>query len=160
MTESKKCYKCGEVKPRSGFCKNKAKPDGLASECRGCAKVNTKRHSMSRPFYDILRNARNRAEKRGVPFDLTEEYLESIWTGVCPVFQIRLNLPSYGGHELRPSKPSLDRLVPDKGYVPGNVVWISLRANQMKSDGTSAELFRVAEWLQQIEEEIKKHETN
>ena len=56
------------------------------------------------------------------------------------------------------AKPSLDRLVPDKGYVPGNVIWISLRANQIKSDGTSEEIFRVAEWLQQTEEEIKRHE--
>lgn len=99
-----------------------------------------------------------RAKDRDLPFSITEEYLESIWTGVCPVFQTRLNLPSHGGNTLSPAKPSLDRMVPDKGYVPGNVVWISLRANQMKNDGNSEELFRVAEWLQQTEEEIKRHE--
>jgi hypothetical protein len=122
--------------------------------------VYQKRYYMSRPFYDILKHAEKRAKDRDLPFSITEEYLESIWTGVCPVFQVRLNLPSHGGKKISPAKPSLDRLIPDKGYVPGNVIWISFRANQMKSDGTSEELFRVAEWLQQTEEEIAKHEAD
>jgi hypothetical protein len=112
---------------------------------------------MSRPFCKTLRGAKRRAKDRDLPFSITEEYLESIWTGVCPVFQTRLNLPGHEGRERTATKPSLDRIVPDKGYIPGNVIWISLRANQMKSDGTSEELFRVAEWLQQTEEEIKRH---
>lgn len=160
MAESKKCFKCDEVKPLSEFNKNKSKQDGLACECKVCRAVYKKSYALHRPFYSIAYNARNRAKERGVPFDLTEEYLESIWIGVCPVFQVRLNLPSHGDNKRTANKPSLDRLVPDKGYVPGNVIWISLRANQMKNDGNSEELFRVAEWLQQTEEEIKKHETD
>jgi hypothetical protein len=160
MEESKKCYKCGETKPVSEFNKNRSKPDGLSSECKACNNTSLKSYAMRRPFYSVLKAARSRATARDLPFSITEEYLESIWTGVCPVFQVRLNLPSYGGHEHTAVKPSLDRLIPDKGYVPGNVVWMSLRANQMKSNGTSEELFRVAEWLQQTEEEIKRHETD
>lgn len=160
MTESKKCFKCGEVKPFSEFHKNKCQLDGLSSDCKACHAAYWKRFVMSRPFYSNLSNARRRAKNRGVPFDLTEEYLESIWTGVCPVFQVRLNFPSHGDSKRSTATPSLDRLVPDKGYVPGNVIWISLRANQMKNDGTSEELFRVAEWLQQTEEEIAQHEAD
>ena len=158
MEESKTCPKCGEVKPFSEFRRNKSQKDGLSYECKVCHAAYLQSHGMSRPFYSILNGARQRAKARDLPFSITEEYLESIWTGVCPVFQIRLNLPSHGGHELSAAKPSLDRMVPDKGYVPGNVIWISLRANQMKNDGNSEELFRVAEWLQQTEEEIKRHE--
>ena len=160
MEESNKCIKCGEVKPFSEFSKNRSKKDGLRSDCKVCQKAYRKRYNIGRPFYAILEAARRRAKDRDVPFSITEEYLESIWTGVCPVFQTRLSLPNHGGHELSPTKPSLDRLVPDKGYVPGNVIWISMRANQIKSDGTSAEIQAVATWLQQTEEEIKKHETN
>lgn len=160
MTESKKCPGCGETKTASEFAKNKAKKDGLASYCKVCDSAQGKRFYMGRPFYNIIKTARKRAEDRGLPFGITEEYLESIWTGVCPVFQRRLNLPSYGGNKHTTDKPSLDRIVPHKGYVPGNVVWISMRANLMKNDGTSEELFRVAEWLQQTEEEIKRHETD
>ena len=157
MTESKTCTSCGETKPLSEYHRSKQGKEGRRAICRVCVRE----YFLRRPFYSCLTAARNRAKARGVPFDLTEEYLESIWTGVCPVFQVRLDLPSHGSPKERsPSKPSLDRLVPDKGYVPGNVIWISLRANQMKNDGTSEELFKVAEWLKQTEEEIKKHETD
>jgi len=160
MEGSKKCFKCREVKPLSNFHNDKSRKDGLQAHCKYCQSKKTKQYFMARPFYSSLHAAKNRAKDRGVPFDLTEEYLESIWTGVCPVFQVRLAFPSHGGNKRTANKPSLDRLVPDKGYVPGNVIWISLRANQMKNDGNSEELFRVAEWLQQTEEEIKKHETS
>ena len=160
MEGSKTCSKCGETKPLSEFSKRSELKSGIRSACKTCAGSDKRKFKRDRPFYSCLYNARKRAEDRGVPFNLTEEYLESIWTGVCPVFQTRLNLPSHGGHERTTAKPSLDRLVPDKGYVPGNVIWISFRANQMKSDGNSEELFRVAEWLQQTEEEIAKHEAD
>ena len=154
MEGSKPCTRCGEVKPFSEFHKDAAQPDGLRYWCKECIRE----YRMNRPFYSVLKNAEKRAKDRDLPFSITEEYLESIWTGVCPVFQIRMDLPSSKAMNERSHKPSLDRLVPDKGYVPGNVIWISLRANQMKNDGTSEELFRVAEWLQQTEEEIKRHE--
>lgn len=34
----KVCYKCGEKKPLSEFSKNKAKYDGLSSQCKACHK--------------------------------------------------------------------------------------------------------------------------
>ena len=154
MEGSKACKTCGETKPVSEFCKNRSRPTGIHSECKECMR----KYRMSRPFYNILNNARKRARVRDIPFNLTEEYLESIWTGVCPVFQTRLDLPNHGGTAVSPTKPSLDRLVPDKGYVPGNVIWISFKANTIKSDATSEEVQAVATWLQQTEEEIKRHE--
>ena len=154
MEGSKRCYKCGETKPVSEFSKSRNKPDGIHSECKECMR----KYRMIRPFYNILKSAEKRAKVRDIPFSLTEEYLESIWTGVCPVFQTRLNLPSHGGHAYSHAKPSLDRLVPDRGYVPGNVIWISFKANSIKSDATSEEVQAVATWLQQTEEEIKRHE--
>ena len=158
MEGSKKCPQCGETKPASEFPKSRASPDGLNTYCKTCSNIRSKEFQKKRPFYPAFNAARNRAKNRNLPFSITEEYLESIWTGVCPVFQVRLDLPRHGGTALSPAKPSLDRLVPDRGYVPGNVIWISMRANQMKNDGTSEELLRVAEWLQQTEEEIKRHE--
>ena len=158
MVESKKCPQCGETKPASEFSKDRSRLDGLQSKCSACELAYKRKYARDRPFYPCLHRARNRAKNRGVPFNITEEYLESIWTGVCPVFHVRLDLPSRGeGHKFTTTTPSLDRIAPDKGYVPGNVIWISLRANRMKNDGTSEELFRVAEWLQQTEEEIKRH---
>lgn len=45
----------------------------------------------------------------------------------------------YGKHK--------DRLAAGKGYVPGNVAIISMRANQIKNDATAEEHCRVAAWM-------------
>lgn len=36
--------------------------------------------------------------------------------------------------------PSIDKIIPALGYVPGNVMVISLRANTLKNNATLAEL--------------------
>lgn len=41
----------------------------------------------------------------------------------------------------------LDRLIPDKGYVKGNVHWISRRANRIKSDATVEELEKIISYM-------------
>jgi len=35
----KKCTKCSEVKPKSSFCKNRSRPDGLCVICKKCQKT-------------------------------------------------------------------------------------------------------------------------
>ena len=162
MTESKTCTKCGETKPLSEFYGNSARAsDGLNSQCKECKLASFAKRRHDRPFEASVNNARRRSVKTGVPFDLTEQYLESIWTGACPVFGTRMSLPNREkGNKLTPTRPSLDRLIPNKGYIPGNVIWVSFKANAIKSTATSADILAVGRWLQQIEEEIKKHETS
>ncbi len=45
--------------------------------------------------------------------------------------------------------PTIDRLDPSKGYVQGNVVVISNKANRIKSNATSDEVMAVAMWMKQ-----------
>jgi len=47
----------------------------------------------------------------------------------------------------RPDSPSVDRIRPELGYVPGNVAVISVKANFIKGNATAAEIRLVAEWL-------------
>jgi hypothetical protein len=51
--------------------------------------------------------------------------------------------------------PSLDQLIARNGYVRGNVWVISHRANTLKSNATSEELFAVAKDVQMIEDKAK-----
>jgi len=115
------------------------------------------------PFKATLPSYKHRAKKKSMPFNLDEDYLEAIWTGVCPVFGTKLDLP-YSANHVKGShskhQPSLDRIIPAHGYAKGNVIWISNRANLIKSDAASADILAVGNWLQQTEEEIKKHETD
>ena len=48
---------------------------------------------------------------------------------------------------------SLDRFDPKKGYVEGNVVWILVRANEIKTNATIAEIVMVAHWMERSEKE-------
>lgn len=47
--------------------------------------------------------------------------------------------------------PSLDRVDNTRGYVPGNVLVISWKANQIKSNATLAELESIVAWLRSVQ---------
>lgn len=79
--------------------------------------------------------------KKELPFDLTADDLEI--PDFCPALGIPLYRAS-GCKAQGPNSPTLDRLNPDLGYVRGNVLVVSARANQIKSDSTPSELYRVA----------------
>ena len=49
----------------------------------------------------------------------------------------------------RPRPPSLDRLVPEKGYVKGNCFIISNKANRMKQDNTLEDFQRIVSYIQE-----------
>jgi ribosomal protein L9 len=44
---------------------------------------------------------------------------------------------------------SLDRLNPSLGYIEGNVVVISMKANAIKNAYGAQDIARVAEWLEE-----------
>lgn len=87
----------------------------------------------------MLRHAKKRAEENGVPFNLTLD--DIVIPEVCPIFGLTL---TFGGGEAR---PTLDRVRPELGYVPGNVLVISGRANRIKSDATLTELEKLTEYM-------------
>jgi hypothetical protein len=55
---------------------------------------------------------------------------------VCPV----LGIPIVLGEQRSENSPSLDRITPELGYVPGNVRVISDKANRLKGDRTLSQL--------------------
>lgn len=100
--------------------------------------------------------ARARAKKAGVPFDLTKSQLLSIATDKCPALGCDLAYKAKTGGGAAPNSATIDRIVPSLGYVPGNVVIISHRANTIKNDATLEQLISVADWLASITEELKR----
>lgn len=101
---------------------------------------------VNHPEKTLLRNARDRATKRGLPFALTLDNIQIPET--CPVLGVPLVRNTCEGPGFpAPNSPTLDRLDPAKGYVPGNVAVISWRANSLKKDGTLAEFERLVQWM-------------
>ena len=93
--------------------------------------------------YNLLSNARRNAKKKGVPINITIE--DIVVPEFCPVLGFRLEKSKAKGPQLQ--SPTLDRIIPELGYVKGNVAVISHRANRIKSDAKIEEILQVAEFL-------------
>ena len=97
--------------------------------------------------YSLLKNAKSRAKKKKIPCTITLDDIPSV-PEVCPILGIKLT--SYKGEGkkgLQPDSPTLDRIIPEKGYIPGNIQIISGRANMIKNDATPSELQAVADYV-------------
>lgn len=97
----------------------------------------------------LLKSARERARTEGVTFDLSLS--DILIPDSCPA--LGTPLVKKHGKGGGADSPSLDRLKPELGYVPGNVAVISNRANSIKNNATSDEILKVCSWLEAIEHE-------
>ena len=140
------CRICKRELPDSCFYKNKTRKTGLDYRCKECRSKEAREEGEANYFASYCRTKKSECKRKGVEFNLTPEYLESIWTGICPVFNVPIERASHG----RGSHHSahLDRLDPNKGYVIGNVSWISGRANRIKYDATVEELRAIVDWME------------
>lgn len=110
----------------------------LAKELTG---NRARKHGQSKnPRHKLWIKARQRATKKGIPFNITWEDIPEIPIK-CSILNIELSKGTRGKCS---NSPSLDKINPIKGYVKGNIRIISHRANQLKSDGTPEELMLVA----------------
>jgi hypothetical protein len=66
----------------------------------------------------------------------------------CPILGIELD---YFNEVIADNSPSIDRVDPDAGYTPGNVLIVSMKANRIKMNGTLDEIIKIADY-------IKKHQ--
>ena len=80
-----------------------------------------------RPAIALHSRARQRAARRGLPFNLNVS--DVIVPPICPA----LGVPIIVGETRSPYSPSLDRIRPALGYVRGNTRVISDKANRLKS---------------------------
>lgn len=96
------------------------------------------------PEKALLIHAKARAKSKGIPFELTVS--DIVIPDTCPV----LGIPLVSGGKGEPGLPSLDRILPERGYVPGNVAVISYRANMLKNQSSLTELKKLVIWLEAI----------
>lgn len=145
----KTCTRCKLTKPDTLECfsKHSQTKTGLHPWCRECHKEYARIQREGNPFQITLSKVKSRSKEKGLPFNLDTKFLELIWTGVCPVFGIPIKLNSTGTGYALPDSAALDRKVPELGYVKTNVVWLSNKANLIKQNATTDEVFSVANWM-------------
>lgn len=87
----------------------------------------------------LLRSAKQRALKQEVPFDITISDFDI--PEYCPLLNIKLvkHIGDRQGGTYEDS-PSIDKIIPELGYVKGNVWIISNKANRIKNNATLEEL--------------------
>lgn len=114
------------------------------SICKPCLSQDRKKKYKNYPLKQMLGTIRNKCLKNGIPFNLTEK--DIIIPNFCPVLGVKLETAG----ETQSNSPSIDRIIPEKGYIVGNVVCMSKKANQIKSNGTPDEIYKVYKYLEKL----------
>lgn len=112
------------------------------STCRSCNAAYMRHYMRQRrletPGRVLWERAKRRAQQFNLPFSISPNDISL--PSACPALGIRIRI----GRRRSNASPSLDRIVPSRGYVPGNIRVISDRANRLKSDKSLAELRKQA----------------
>ena len=89
---------------------------------------------------------RYRAKEKDFPFNVSFEYLLDIFPTnfKCPALNVFLNF------EIYKDQPTIDRVIPEIGYVEGNIMWVSFFANLIMSDAHPKEVIQVGEFAEKI----------
>lgn len=139
MEEQKKYLKEYRKKQRQEYLKEYNKKYYLINKEKIIRQTteNKKRIAKEDPVYSLFVRAKERAKKRNILFDIDKEYLKSIYpkNNRCPILDIDFQLGFL--NEIKKNRdyaPSLDRIIPSKGYVKGNLVIVSFIANRVKNN--------------------------
>lgn len=135
----KKCSECNRLLPITMFGLTPAIKGGRQTKCNDCISAHTKQYysDPEKRNMRILGLIRDRARKNNIPFNLTID--DITYPEFCPILGIPLLLDGN-----KDNYPSVDRIIPELGYVKGNIIVISYRANRIKNDATVVELEQIA----------------
>ena len=95
------------------------------------------------PWFKLLASARARAKKYKLPFDLTEEWAKSRWTGECELTHIPFRTDQRGSGP-KNFAASIDQIAARKGYTQDNCRFVLWAVNALKHDGTDEDMYLVA----------------
>ena len=97
------------------------------------------------PTVGMLTAARARAKTQNVPFNITIE--DIVVPEYCPVLGIKLE---FNVNLSKDNSPTLDKIIPELGYIKGNIAVISKRANTIKSNASYEEIQKLLDWLGKV----------
>tara|TARA_A100001515_G_C4551270_1_gene203503 strand:- start:182 stop:901 length:720 start_codon:yes stop_codon:yes gene_type:complete len=157
------CFYCKEEKEISEFSPRSDSPGKYRSVCKCCKndkqRDNYYKRKAANPFVFRSQKIKFAAQRKGIPYNLTPEFLKGIWTGLCPVSGEEIFIPTEPGLRTDPNAAELDRFVPERGYVKGNVTWISRKYNMKKQNSTLDELRSLVRWMESSTPRQEAHAT-
>jgi hypothetical protein len=144
----KRCPRCKTEKDEKLFSKASAEKCGYQPWCKKCVSDKQTQYTIDNREKRILSIVKNRAKARGIPFDLELE--DIVIPEYCPILKVKLTNNSSSRQDVY--GPSLDRIVPELGYVKGNVMVMSRKANVMKNNATPEEIRAFCEYFKDKED--------
>jgi hypothetical protein len=106
-----------------------------------------KEHYRKKPAEHMIRRAKTRSTKKGFEFNIDVSDILPL-PDFCPVLGFPLRISEIPQD---PCAYSLDRIDNSKGYIKGNVIVMSYKANRLKNDGTAEEHEAIAAWMRKQE---------
>lgn len=155
--ETFECVSCKKEKPVAEFVQDKNSKLGFRKRCKECQRPMWKaqkeqdkdgQNRRMRSFRSTVKGAiqtsrgasLQRAKKDKIPHNVSTKYLQDLYKkqeGLCAL----------SGEKMEPKSgwlsPSLDKIIPEKGYVAGNVQWLTKRVNLIKSNFNNTELIEL-----------------
>lgn len=158
----KVCSLCKKLLSLHFYIRDNSKKSGFREQCKICISNKNRERYKNRsqenvnkrqtkdktwrqrnPEKCLWRDAKRRAINKLIPFTIVQS--DIIIPKMCPVLNIEL---FHGEKTICDNSPTLDRIIPEQGYVPGNIVVLSNKANRLKNDGTLAEHQKLVSWLE------------
>ena len=135
------CKECDNKKSKKW---REANPEKIREHNRKYREANpekikeyNRKYREANQFKIAIRLVKMRSNKKKIPFDLDIEHLEQLWEkceGICSMTGVPMLKMSEEGHGKDPFVVSVDRIVPEKGYVKGNVRLVSFWYNATRSN--------------------------
>lgn len=134
------CYKCKQQKPLSEFYKRSDEKNYRG--CKVCEKEQFSSFRKNNPHISHLANAKQRAKKFNLAYDLDKDWFYKALPTHCPVFGVELGTGK--------NNASIDRIIPELGYIKTNCRIISHRANTIKNDASLEELKLLVQYMESV----------
>lgn len=131
---------CSKICSVRGYQKNN-RETYLASQ-----KLRHEKDKLKDPRIAIFSGIKARAKSKGWEFNITIEDIDV--PEYCPILGIKLERSNSG---CNPNSPSVDRIDSTKGYIKGNIVVTSNRANFLKKDASIEELEKILDFYKGIQ---------
>lgn len=154
------CSRCQQLYPLSNFQfgRKGQQYEYRFSYCNKCRKLQSYYNLSSAPE-KFIKNRFNiikrRAIRNNIPFNLTyEQCLEQYYYQKGRCFYTDIDLSWKVGNGLVYNNASFDKIIPQKGYIYGNVVFCSRKINAVKND---LPLSEIKKWMPKWYNRIQKH---
>lgn len=159
-SENAKCSRCNEVKAINKFERIhvNSKYETRISYCSSCRvrQSKTRDKNIEVAMHIRYHNIKSRAKRENIFFSLTKGHISDVYTnqqGKCFYTDIPLN---YNDDAVSVEFIlSVDKIIPSLGYIDGNIVLCTRRANTIKSNQSLSEMRK---WMPNWYKRIKKCE--